>query len=212
MLQRTDWTELDFALESWARSRGRRLQDEVNELLFLWVATIDYSLSTAAREAADPARTTVNAASSPRPWTSAIRAGLRRPPAPWLALRARLTRPHHGDVNDRAESLAEVCFEGEPRNIESEPSARASFQWALLGSAVGRPAGMIPTRSIDWMRHAVRLRGEDYWYQFFLANVLDGAGIYDERGALQHRGGSPARQPLGALQPGPTLSVEGEVA
>ena len=92
------------------------------------------------------------------------------PRAPWLALRARLTRPHRGDDVDLAESLAEVFFEGEPRDIESEHSALASFQSALLGSAAGRPAGYIPARSIEWMRHAVRLRGDDYWYQFFLAN------------------------------------------
>ncbi len=88
---------------------------------------------------------------------------------------------------------SELFFEGEPRDIESEHSALASFQWALLGSAAGRPAGYIPARSIEWMRHAVRLRGDDYWYQFFLANVLDGAGIYDE--ALVHYSIAAALRP-----------------
>ena len=54
VLQRTDWTELDFALEILGDDQKAQLKDEVNELLFLWVATIDNSLSTAAREAADP--------------------------------------------------------------------------------------------------------------------------------------------------------------
>ena len=88
----------------------------------------------------------------------------------------------------RLRKAARSVFRGEPRDIESEASALAAFQWGLLNFWAERRA-----RSIDWMRHTVRLRGDDYWYQFFLAFVEDQSERPDE--ALEHYSIAAALRP-----------------
>ena len=56
----------------------------------------------------------------------------------------------------------------EPADIASEHSALAAFQWGLLDLWSGRRA-----ESLGWMRRAVRLRVNNYWYHFFLAYVAN---------------------------------------
>ncbi len=79
-------------------------------------------------------------------------------------------------------------FEGEPRVVRGENSSLAAFQWGILEHLAGRKA-----RSIDWMRRAVSLGGDDYWYHYFLAFILDDAGLMDE--ALEHYNIAAALEP-----------------
>src|SRR5262249_13608821 len=95
--------------------------------------------------------------------------------APWLALRACLARLR----GDEDAARAEPPGAREPRDVESVDSALASFEWAQLNFPDGQKE-----RAIAWMRHAVRLRGNDYWYQYFLGYLEDLAGHPDE--ALEH--------------------------
>jgi tetratricopeptide (TPR) repeat protein len=95
--------------------------------------------------------------------------------APWLTLRARLVRLR----GDEDAARAEPPGAREPRDVESVDSALASFEWAQLNFPDGQKE-----RASAWMRHAVRLRGDDYWYQYFLGYLEDLAGHPDE--ALEH--------------------------
>ena len=160
------------------KARQRQLKDEVDELLFLWVKAVAEHLSphqpapegseqwtqerailTFALEACD--RATVFAEAK----------------APWLALRGRLARLRGDD--DAARPGGRGGLESEPGDVGSERSALAAFEWARLHFPDGQMG-----RSLAWMRHAVRLKGDDYWYQYSLGYLEDLAGHPDE--ALEH--------------------------
>ena len=125
---------------------------------------------------------------------------------PWLALRARLARLRGDDVGGD-DPAAGADSEGEPGDVGSERSALAAFQWARLDFPDGQMG-----RSLAWMRHAVRLEGDDYWYQYFLGYLEDLAGHPDE--ALEHysiAAALAAGEPVRPVQPGEALSLEGEL-
>src|SRR5262249_7192356 len=98
------------------------------------------------------------------------------PKGPWRALKARWER-HLQPGAPGAEGGGE--FAGEPHPVEAESSAHACFQWALLYLRTKRTP-----RAIAWMRHAVRLELNNYWYQYVLAYIEDQAGSKED--ALSH--------------------------
>jgi tetratricopeptide (TPR) repeat protein len=182
------WTDVPYVFGMLGPEEQAPLRDEVNELLFLWVAAIERTLSAAGREPTDrPGREKerLTVASALDICDRAL--GFAEPRAPWLALRARIGRHRGGEV-DRNRAADGLHFEGEPRDIESERSALAAFQWGLLDLWAGQRV-----RSIDWMRRAVRLQHHNYWYHYFLAYVANQDGRPDE--ALEHYGNAVVLQP-----------------
>jgi serine/threonine protein kinase/lipoprotein NlpI len=183
-----DWTKLDFRFGMLDRVRGGQLKTEVDELLFLWVKAVVEQLSrhkptpegsegrAQEREIVDFA---LNACDRAVVFAESK--------APWLALRARLAQLR-GDDATGTRGRDGLRSDGEPSDVTSVRSALVAFEWARLNF----PAGQIG-RSLAWMRHAVRLRGDNYWYQFFLAYLEDLAGHPDE--ALAHYSIAAALQP-----------------
>jgi tetratricopeptide (TPR) repeat protein len=182
VLASPDWTQLDYVLEPLDARCLDRLRIEVNELLFFWIDTVDQF-----RSSSDPGAG--NAA-----WLKQERQRIANlieicdraltfaePKEPWRALRACLEQSRHDRVSLPAKmsSLGGPFFEGEPHQIRDERSALASFQWALLSLRADRRP-----RAIQWMRHAVRIEQDNYWYQYFLAYIEDQSGLMDE--ALNH--------------------------
>ena len=77
---------------------------------------------------------------------------------------------------------------GEPRHVGNVKSALACFQWGLLCSTQGRSK-----RAIEWLQQAVWLDWSNYWYQFYLAYLLNEDGLADD--ALDHYSAAVACQP-----------------
>ncbi len=71
VLERSDWMALDYGFLMLGQDQRARLKDEVNELLFLWVAALEKSLPSDGREPRDPARARRSDGPSYRRWTSA---------------------------------------------------------------------------------------------------------------------------------------------
>src|SRR5262249_49091788 len=150
---------------------------DVNDLLFLWMLRIDESL------AAGPA-TSDHAPGLPR-GEAADRAvaickhalAFVQPKEPWRALQARLERHRNpaADATGPHPTPGEESFAGEPHPVAAETSAHAAFQWALLSLRAKRI-----DRAIEWMRRAVRLEQDNYWYQYVLAYIEDQAGFHDD--------------------------------
>ncbi len=176
VLEQADWTELDHGLLLLKPADQQRLRDEVNALMFVWVAAYAMDRDTARGDdrADAPKRASVLAAFAAY---CDCALGFAEPKGPWRALRARLER--HRAPGDPGKDPTDDILDGEPRDIHGEESPLAAFQWGLLEYWAGHKP-----RSIDWMRRAVALRGDDYWYHYFLAFILDDAGLTDE--ALQH--------------------------
>ncbi|MHB1562329.1 MAG: tetratricopeptide repeat protein, partial [Isosphaeraceae bacterium] len=175
------WTKLLHTSGLLKDPEKERLRDEVNALMFVWVAAMDRAAARGGSE--DPRRARALA----EPVAYCDRALVfAEPKGPWRALRARLAR--HGDSGRPSEDPRDDTLEGEPREVHGEKSPLAAFQWGLLELWAGRKA-----RSIDWMRYAVMLRGDDYWLHYFLAFILDDSGLTDE--ALQHYNIAVALEP-----------------
>jgi serine/threonine protein kinase/predicted Zn-dependent protease len=188
VLENADWATLEHTIGMLDPDQQVQVKDDVNELLFLWAAALDRSPSLAGVDSGDPTAD----AKEQQIVSSAVEICDRaltfaRPREPWLALRSRLTRDRRGGGPEGTTGAAGL-FIGEPRGVEAEPSALESFQWGLLDLWAGRME-----RAVEWMRHAVRSRGDNYWYQFFLAYVEDQAGHADE--ALEHYGAAAALRP-----------------
>ena len=186
VLASPDWTKLEYRFGMLDPSRGRQLRDEVDELMFLWVNAVVQRLS-----AGEP--TPERSAKEQEIVVFALDAcdraiGFAASKAPWVALRARLVRLRRDGDGGRSPDEDRSPAAGEPGEEVSEKSALAAFEWAWLHY----PDGQLG-RSIAWMRHAVRLRADDYWYQFFLAYLEDLAGHSDE--ALEHYSIAAALQP-----------------
>jgi len=190
VLKNRDWTKLDFIVEKLDEDVRNRLINEVNELLFLWVAAIDELLDRgrgpAASSRPDNIREVVDRAVSicDRALVFAQSKG------PWQALKARLLARgarELPELSSRSERPSPRIVDG-PGNIADEASPLACFQWGLLCYR-DRQLG----RSIDWLERAVWLKWENYWHQYFLAFVEDEARLTDD--ALVHYNVAVAREP-----------------
>jgi tetratricopeptide (TPR) repeat protein len=189
VLKAHDWTKLDHIQNLLDDATRERLRLEVNELLFLWMATLDESLSAAgdSHDAAVPkARESVAKAIAICEHVLTFA----EPQAPWRALKARLEALQRGDGHAPASPVqgGGLDFVGEPQLVAEERSPLACFQWALLCSRAGRTA-----RAIEWMRQAARHKWNDYWYQFFLAYLEDQANLADR--AQEHYSVAVALRP-----------------
>jgi serine/threonine protein kinase/Tfp pilus assembly protein PilF len=190
VLKNADWTKLDFIVEKFDDDARSRLIGEVNELLFLWAAAIDEVLGKG-RGCAAPA--------SPREVNKGIDTAVSicdralvfaQSKGPWQALKARLLLRRPGAVAEHSiqgdgSSSGNL---GRTGNIAMETSALACFQWGLLCYRDGQHG-----RSIDWLERAVWLKQENYWHQYFLAFVEDGARLADD--ALVHYNVAVALKP-----------------
>jgi serine/threonine protein kinase/Tfp pilus assembly protein PilF len=137
--------------------RQRRLLAEVNELLFLWVVSLD----RARRESKAMARDAVQLCNVAM--TFAV------PIGPWRTIRER----YNAILSGRAPATG--AFD----QISAETSARGCFQWALLSELEGRPEA-----TISWLERATWLEPRDYWSQFYLGYYHRRAGHNQQ--AMEH--------------------------
>lgn len=156
VLQEADWTRRpDWRLlEPAAR---RHLFDEVDDLLFLWV----WAAAQAPSADLDLARRAI--AYCDRALAFA------EPGEPWQALRACWAARLSTGVDPPTV----------PDDPRSEASPRTCFQWSLISDLLGNRKG-----TLDWLKRACRLRPEDYWAQFSLAEYQMRLG--DDNEALAH--------------------------
>ncbi len=166
-----DWTKNDIRAALLDTGTLARLVNDVNELLFLWITAIDESLASG-RPASD--------VSSPGDDAQQVRERAVKicervlvwvkPNGPWLALLDRLRQSDPTKLSKPP--LARLAHE--PSRTELEPSALAAFQWGMLNLRDGR----LP-RALEWLRRAVRLEDNNYWYHYLLAYLEDLAGDVD---------------------------------
>jgi tetratricopeptide (TPR) repeat protein len=189
VLKSADWTRLEFPFGMLDRDRARQLRDEVDELLFLWVKAVAERLSPFEPAPESSERWTQEREILAFALEACDRAAVfAESKAPWRALRTRLARLRGDEDAARHAGRLRPEHDGEPADVGSERSALAAFEWARLNFPDGQMG-----RSLAWMRHAVRLRGDDYWYQYFLGYLEDLAGHPDE--ALEHYSIAAALQP-----------------
>jgi serine/threonine protein kinase/predicted Zn-dependent protease len=146
--------------------RHHRLLDEVNELLFLWVVSLD----RARRESSAMAREAVQLCN--------VAMAFAVPIGPWQTIRERYSSILAGRAPDR-------------RALDrtgGETSARGCFQWALLCDLEGRPEA-----TISWLERATRLDPGDYWSQFYLGYYHRRAGHNQQ--AMEHYQAAVALRP-----------------
>jgi len=188
VLTSPDWTEVDEKslkpLTIFEQRTRDRLKKEVNELLFLWIAAIDEEVASSL-DPADEARAKRDKEVIER--AVAICDGSlvwAQPNGPWLALKARLEARLTKTIG--AKDRAGVDILDEPANFTDEGTALACFQWGLLCISA-RPEQSREQqfrRAIPWLKRAVRLESNNYWYQYFLAFLEDKTGDVDA--ALEH--------------------------
>ncbi len=180
VLTSQDWTKLEYIVELLDAPRLQRLRIEVNQLLFFWVVTLDEFVSSE-QGAGDQARRLREEGIAKLVALCDTALAFATPKEPWRALRAWVQRSRNArdGLLDRPSGRDSPSFKGEPHEIGAEKSALASFQWALLCLRNDQRS-----RAIQWMRHAVRLEQDNYWYQFYLAYVADQDSSMDE--ALTH--------------------------
>ncbi len=203
LTSKDDWNKLDYIWRMLDANRQHRLRREVNELLFLWMVQVDTSLSKLDESAGDFAAVDNALNVCDRAISFA------EPNEPWIALRSLLeergvdpTRGRFDPGTSGKTSRAPSALKGEPVHVGNEKSALACFQWGLLCSSHGRTK-----RAIEWLQRAVWLDWSNYWYQFYLADLLNEDGLSDD--ALNHYSTAVACQPdcaLGAVQSRPHLS------
>ena len=178
VLENANWTKLDHSLNLLEPPRRARLLNDVNELLFLWMATIDESAADSPR--LPDKSTSVENTELMAPALAICEKALVwvDPKAPWLALEARLraSRSTPARAPDRHGSPGGQDLLGEPREVNNVQSALACFQWGILAYRGGHLA-----RAIEWLERAVRLEGnESYWYHFLIGFLEDKAGYFDD--------------------------------
>ena len=177
VLENPDWTKLGHMMALLDDDRRVRIVNDVNELLFLWMATIDESAGDSVQ---------LNAKSGPvdedllAPALAICGKALVwvEPKGPWRALEARLRASRtlaagsKGKEDDRGRSTR---F-NEPREVNGVDSPLSCFQWGVLAYRAGRLS-----RAIEWLERASRLeRGKNYWHQFLLGYLEDKAGQTDD--------------------------------
>ncbi|WP_422924578.1 protein kinase domain-containing protein [Singulisphaera sp. PoT] len=166
VLQDPSWTSR-AGLRDLDPERQKRLLNEVNELLFLWIKIVvsdwpdDTEMAARALAYCDRAL------------------GFVEPKDPWLAL-----RDHCRGVGNNPVQFT-TRF---PQNPARETSARACFQWSLLSQLRNEPA-----TSLGWLERAVELQPDDYWYEFYLAYHHELGGRVES--ALVHYGAALALRP-----------------
>jgi serine/threonine protein kinase/lipoprotein NlpI len=185
-----NWTALEPMMTLLDRKRREQLKSEVNELLFLWTWAIESSL---APDPDEVDRTPAAADLEVRERALAIcRQALSwaEPKEPWRALEERLLKAEAaapagpaGAGRGDAHSL-----NYEPAQPALEPSAVAAFQWGLLNVSDKR----MP-RAVDWLRRAVRLKSDRYWYEFLLGYLEDRSGHVEL--AIDHYSVAAALEP-----------------
>ena len=149
-----------------------RLRTEIDQLLFLWMTAVDEALA-----APGPDKVKVKESELASALAICDRAtASSRSKGPWHALRACMIAHASHAPMDRATADRLV---DEPADVASVSSSLACFEWGLLSSREDRKA-----RAIDWVKRAVRIQLDDYWYEFFLGYLEDKAGRLDD--ALGH--------------------------
>ncbi len=192
---RENWTSLQYGWALLDEERKTNVFREVNDLLFLWMVQVEISARTASARLGQG-----GAPASPMRLDDAVRTcdkilGFADPKEPWQALRALLEEHRRrsrgmprGSVDALNQPRPQAILEGEPRHVGGVKSAPACFEWGLLCSSQGQTK-----RAIEWMQGAVWLKWENYWYQFYLAYLLDREGLADD--ALDHYSAAVACQP-----------------
>ncbi len=136
VLENPDWTKLTHTMPLLDADRRARLESDVNELLFLWMAAIDESAGDRpqplSRERASP-----DGGEGLGPAVGLCERALvwAHPKAPWLALQARLraTRPWQTARSSAAkpdQPLRPLLMS--PSNVTLVTSSLACFQWGVL--------------------------------------------------------------------------------
>ena len=109
-----------------------------------------------------------------------------QPKGPWLALKTRLKTRLTGIPAKKDRDA--VDFPGEPSSFIDERSALACFQWGLLCCREKEY-----NRATEWLKRAVRLESNNYWYYYFLAFLED--KNLDVDAALNHYSVASALRP-----------------
>ena len=154
--------------------RRARIVNDVNELLFLWMAAIDETAWDSPQANASEKRDLLAGAKviceKALVWAE--------PKGPWRALEAGLRASPTGGGAPLAgenEHAAPRRF-NEPRFVNGENTALECFQWGILAYRDGRLS-----RAIEWLERASRLEGgSNYWYQFLLGYLEDKDGRTDD--------------------------------
>jgi eukaryotic-like serine/threonine-protein kinase len=173
VIENANWTKIDHMMILLDDKRRARIVNDVNELLFLWMAAIDESAwdspQANASEKSDLLARAKVICQKALVWAE--------PKAPWRALEAGLRAGPLGDgvppagENARA---AEPRF-NEPRFVKEAKTSLECFQWGILAYRDGRLS-----RAIEWLERASRLEGDNYWYQFLLGYLEDKDGRTDD--------------------------------
>ena len=177
MLENADWTKLGHMMALLDDDRRARIVNDVNELLFLWMAAIDESAGDSPQ---------LNAKSGPNdedllaPALAICQKALVwvEPKAPWRALEARLRASRRSAAGSQGNGRrpAESTRFNEPREVNEVDSPLDCFQWGVLAYRA-RPAvaGDRVARASEPARG-----GKNYWYQFLLGYLEDKAGRTDD--------------------------------
>ncbi len=190
VLENPDWTKLVSIVDKLDDDLRNRLINDVNELLFLWVAAVDELLGKGRGRAAPSSAQEIDEVvdrSVSICDRALVFAGSK---GPWQALRARLLARRPGalpELPTRSDRSFARMLE-DRRDVAKETSALACFQWGLLCYRDRRPG-----RAIAWLERAVWLKWENYWHQYFLAFLEDGAHLTDD--ALVHYNVAVALKP-----------------
>ena len=140
VLENPNWTQLPHTMALLDADRQLRLVSNVNELLFLWMAAIDESavdspqlrLAAGSNDGKDLLAPALTLCDRALVWVN--------PPAPWVALSARLRA-------SQAAASTRVPVEGnpdassvldEPREVTQVDSPLACFQWGVLAYRADR--------------------------------------------------------------------------
>jgi eukaryotic-like serine/threonine-protein kinase len=178
VLESDDWTKLGHTMNLLDDARRLRLVNDVNELLFLWMATIDESAWDSARSSGKSSPSEKGDLLAPVLALCEQAVVWVEPKAPWRALQARLraSRVSGTGAAVNANDGAEAWAMQEPRDVNGVHRALACFQWGVLAYRAGRLS-----RAIEWLERACRLAsGTNYWYQFLLGYLQNKAGRADE--------------------------------
>ncbi len=178
VLESEDWTKLGHTMNLLDDARRVRLVNDVNELLFLCMATIDESAWNGAHSSGGPRAGADGDLLAPVLAICDQALAWVDTKPPWRALQERLRASQLSgasspvNVDDRAGAPRST----EPREVTQENSALSCFQWGVLAYRADRLA-----RAIEWLERASRLPGgNNYWYQFLLGYLQDKAGRTDE--------------------------------
>ncbi len=175
VLELDNWTEVDARglrpLTMLDQDLSQRLRTEVDELLFLWMTAVDEALALGGSSRVDQAAIASARAICERAMASS------HSKAPWRALLGCIVEK--GSRAGRGSGPAPARFTDEPADVTRVDSPLTCFEWGLLSYHEAHLA-----RAIEWLKQAVRIRSDDYWYQTVLGDLEVEAGRLDD--ALGH--------------------------